>query len=218
MSVNLSTKLNGGILSTASGGTGNTTGAATSVAGGGANQIVYQTGSGTTSFITPATTGYLNWNGSAFAWTAVESSAAPGATITNDTTTNASYYPGMSSATSGSWTTAYTSNTKLYFNPSTGTLYSTIFQSLSDETAKDNITQISNSLATVNQLNGVEFTWKDNGKPSAGVIAQQLENILPALVATGDDGLKSVNYLGIIGYLIEAVKELTAKFEQLENK
>ena len=141
-----------------------------------------------------------------------------GATITNNTSTNASYYLGMSSATSGSWSTAYTSNTKLYFNPSTGTLYSTLFQSLSDETAKENIVTITNSLLTVNQLNGVEFTWKDNGKPSAGVIAQQLENILPALVATGDDGLKSVNYLGIIGYLIEAVKELTAKFEQLENK
>ena len=183
------------------------------ISGGTANQIPYQTGVGATGFITPSV-GYLNWTGSAFSWGTVSG----GATITNDIATNANYYPGLSSATSGSWTTAYTSNTKLYFNPSTGTLYSTLFQSLSDETAKENIVTITNSLLTVNQLNGVEFTWKDNGKPSAGVIAQQLENILPALVATGDDGLKSVNYLGIIGYLIEAVKELTAKFEQLENK
>jgi hypothetical protein len=149
---------------------------------------------------------------------ALGGSVNTGGTITNDTTTNASYYVGMASVTSGSWTTAYVSNTKLYFNPSTGTLYSTIFQSLSDESVKENITQISDGLSTVAQLNGVEFTWKDNGLPSAGVIAQQLEQILPALVTTDTAGLKSVNYSGIIGYLIEAVKELSAKVKQLENK
>jgi hypothetical protein len=143
---------------------------------------------------------------------------AGGATITNDTTTNATYYPSMTSATSGSMSTATVSNSKLYFNPSTGTLSSTIFDSLSDESVKDNISIISDSLSIINQLNGVEFTWKDNDKPSAGVIAQQLESVLPALVDTNSDtGLKSVNYSGIIGYLIEGIKELNSEIVELKK-
>lgn len=96
---------------------------ATNVAGGAANQIVYQSGSGATAFATaPTTSGtFLGWNGSALAW------AAAGATITDDTTTNASYYPVWANGTSGSLTTAYVSSTKLSFNPSTGLLTATGF-------------------------------------------------------------------------------------------
>lgn len=98
-------------------------GSATNVAGGAANQIVYNTGSGATAFATaPTSSGtYLGWNGSAFAW------SAAGATITDDTTTNASYYPVWANGTSGSLTTAYVSSTKLSFNPSTGLLTATGF-------------------------------------------------------------------------------------------
>jgi hypothetical protein len=93
-------------------------GSATNIAGGAANKIPYQTGSSTTSFIdAPTSSGTaLTWNGSAFAW------GAAGATITNDTTTNASYYPVWANATSGSMTTAYVTSTKFTFNPSTGVL------------------------------------------------------------------------------------------------
>lgn len=96
---------------------GNAAGA-TNVLGGAANKIVYQTGSNTTSFIdAPSSSGTaLTWNGSAFAWGTV------GATITNDTTTNATYYPVWANATSGSLTTAYITSTKFSFNPSTGVL------------------------------------------------------------------------------------------------
>lgn len=96
---------------------GNAAGA-TNVLGGAANKIVYNTGSGTTSFVdAPSSSNTaLTWNGSAFAW------GAAGATITDDTTTNATYYPVWANATSGSMTTAYVSSTKLSFNPSTGVL------------------------------------------------------------------------------------------------
>jgi hypothetical protein len=96
---------------------------ATNLAGGAANQLAYQSGSGATAFATaPTTSGtFLGWNGSALAW------AAAGATITNDTTTNASYYPVWANGTSGSLTTAYVSSTKLSFNPSTGVLTATGF-------------------------------------------------------------------------------------------
>ena len=50
------------------------------------------------------------------------------------------------------------------------------------------------------------------------MIAQQLEQILPHLVATSEDGLKSVNYAGLTAYLIEAVKVLAARVGQLESK
>ena len=69
----------------------------------------------------------------------------------------------------------------------------------------------------VNQINGVEFNWKDNGNKSAGVIAQQLEKILPHLVDE-NEGKKSVNYSGLIAYLIQSNKELAQRIEKLENK
>jgi hypothetical protein len=96
---------------------------ATNLAGGAANQIVYQSGSGATAFATaPATSNtFLGWNGSSLAW------AAAGSTISDDTTTNATYYPVWANGTSGSLTTAYVSSTKLSFNPSTGLLTATGF-------------------------------------------------------------------------------------------
>jgi hypothetical protein len=143
-----------------------------------------------------------------------------GATVSDDTTTNAStYYLTMSNnQTSGTLSSAVVSSTKLYYNPSTGTLNATGFNSLSDAIKKTGISTISYSVDTVNKLRGVEFYWIESGKKSAGVIAQELENILPHLVDTNDDGVKSVNYLGIIGYLIESVKELDARVKALENK
>jgi hypothetical protein len=69
----------------------------------------------------------------------------------------------------------------------------------------------------LNQLRGVKFTWKENDEKSVGVIAQEVEAILPELVK-GEEGDKSVNYSGLVGVLIEAVKELSARVEELENK
>lgn len=137
--------------------------------------------------------------------------------LSNDTTTNASYYPVWSTSTSGVPTNIYVSTTKLYFNPSTGTLNATIFNSLSDVTLKTNIKRIENATATINKIDGVEFDWKDNGKKSAGTIAQQLEQILPHLVDTSEDGTKTVNYSGLIAYLIESNKELHHRIEALES-
>lgn len=139
--------------------------------------------------------------------------AAAGATITDDTSTDASYYPSLETSTSGSSTAVKVSSTKLYFNPSTGTLNATTFNSLSDVAMKTNINPVTNAVGVINSIEGVEFDWKDNQEKSAGVIAQQLEQILPHLVATNKDGTKSVNYAGLTAYLIEAIKELSAKIK-----
>ena len=139
-----------------------------------------------------------------------------GATLSDDTSTNRTQYIGMATASTGSWTSAYVATTKLYFNPSTGTLSSTIFNSLSDISKKKDVSVISNALGIVTSLEGVTFNWKDNGQKSSGVIAQELEKVLPFLV-TEAEGVKSVNYNGLIGYLIEAVKELKAEVEKLKG-
>ena len=68
---------------------------------------------------------------------------------------------------------------------------------------------------TLTQLRGVSFDWKETGRGSYGVIAQELEEVLPELVNTGE--VKSVNYNGIIGVLIEAVKELKKEIEELKS-
>lgn len=156
---------------------------------------------------------YLVTNGSGtLSWSGV------GATVSNDTTTNATYYPTLATATSGSFSIARVSNTKLYFNPSTGVLNATSFNSLSDAAQKTNAVKIENATATLNKIDGVEFDWVETGNHSAGVIAQQLEKILPFLVNTNEDGVKSVNYSGLIAYLIESNKELSNRISVLENK
>jgi hypothetical protein len=140
-----------------------------------------------------------------------------GLTVSDDTTTNASYYPIIATATSGSQSAGKVSSTKLYFNPSTGTLNATIFNSLSDISKKTNIVKINDATETINKIVGVEFNWIDNNTKSAGVIAQELEKILPHLVAE-TDGIKSVSYSGLIAYLIESNKELHARICILESK
>ena len=143
---------------------------------------------------------------------------AGGASITDDTTTNASYYPAMYSVTTGSPSVVYTSSSKIYFNPSTGTLNSTIYNSLSDKNKKKNVKKIKGAIDVVNQLNGVEFQWKDTGVKSYGVIAQELEKVLPDLVTTDDKNNKSVNYNGLFGFLINAIKEQQKQIDDLKGK
>ena len=86
----------------------------------------------------------------------------------------------------------------------------------SDLNLKTNVNTIENSLDIVNSLRGVSFDWKVNGNKSYGVIAQELEEILPDLVTTKEN--KSVNYNGLVGVLLQAVKELSAEVEELKKK
>lgn len=90
------------------------------------------------------------------------------------------------------------------------------FNSTSDLDLKTNVNTIENPLDIVNSLRGVSFDWKMNGNKSYGVIAQELEQILPELVTTREN--KSVNYNGLVGVLIQAVKELSAEVEELKKK
>ena len=97
---------------------------------------------------------------------------------------------------------------------------------VSDRNLKTDIKNIDNALEKVNKLNGCTFTYTSDGKQSAGLIAQEVEEVLPSAVTTSklvfhgeeEKEYKVLQYDQTIGLLVEAVKELSAKVELLENK
>ena len=98
----------------------------------------------------------------------------------------------------------------------TGTCQATDFNSTSDIKLKTNIQTIEDPLAKLVQIEGVSFNWKEDNRPALGVIADQVQEILPELVTDGDP--KTVNYNGLIGLLIEAVKEQQVQITELKSK
>jgi hypothetical protein len=98
---------------------------------------------------------------------------------------------------------------------STGIITATDFNSASDIKLKENIQKIDNPIDKIIKIDGVRFDWKSDNKPSMGVIAQNIEEVLPELVS-GEDS-KTVNYNGIIGLLIECVKTQQKQIEDLSR-
>jgi hypothetical protein len=97
--------------------------------------------------------------------------------------------------------------------------------SSSDERLKENITPIENALEKVLSLTGVEFDWKPEYKDAhgyeghdTGVIAQQVQEIIPSAVRTNQTGFLAVRYEKLIGLLIEAMKEQQLQIEELRSK
>ncbi|HWR31877.1 MAG TPA: tail fiber domain-containing protein [Chitinophagaceae bacterium] len=91
--------------------------------------------------------------------------------------------------------------------------------SSSDMRLKKNISALQNSLQKILRLNGYHYNWIDRSRSSVlqtGVLAQEIEQEMPELVKTDEEGVKSVNYSGMIPYLIEAVKELKQENDQLK--
>ena len=98
----------------------------------------------------------------------------------------------------------------------TGIITAADFNSTSDIKLKTNIERISDPIEKVLQIDGVSFNWIGNGKPSLGVIADNVQEILPEIVTDGDP--KTVNYNGLIGLLIEAVKEQQNEINSLKER
>jgi hypothetical protein len=103
-------------------------------------------------------------------------------------------------------------NTALYVNGDV--------TAFSDSRVKAEVRVIDHALSKVEKVRGVTYIRSDlnDGKRYAGVIAQEVEEVLPEVVRTGDDGMKSVAYGNMVGLLIEAVKELSDKVKVLEAK
>lgn len=133
--------------------------------------------------------------------------------VSNDTTTDSLFYPVF---VNSDGIGPKTSTTKLQFNPSTGRLSATFLDSLSDENLKKDISTVDGAVDKVKQLRGVDYTWKESEEKSIGVIAQELREVLPELVSESENGL-SVNYNGIIGVLIEAIKEQQRQIDELKG-
>ena len=90
----------------------------------------------------------------------------------------------------------------------------------SDERLKENVNKIVNSKEVVNNLTGYSFDWKEEADREGkdfGVMAQDVEKVLPELVHERPDGFKSVDYVKLIPYLIEEVKRLDAEVEELKS-
>jgi len=100
--------------------------------------------------------------------------------------------------------------------------------STSDKRLKENIKPLDSALDKVLQISGVEFDWKElteeekktihgNQGHDVGVIAQEIEEVLPEVVTTRDSGYKAVKYEKIVPLLIEAIKEQQKQIEELKN-
>lgn len=100
----------------------------------------------------------------------------------------------------------------------------------SDARLKENITNISDALTKVSKINGVEYDWTDEyiqnhggedgyfvRKHDVGLIAQEVEQILPEIVAENNEGYKAIKYERVVALLVEAVKELKAEIEDLKK-
>jgi flagellar biosynthesis chaperone FliJ len=72
---------------------------------------------------------------------------------------------------------------------------------------KKNLVQIENAIDIVNQLNGYNYEWKNSDEKQIGLIAQEVEKVLPEAVSENEKGTKFLNYDGIIPVLTEAIKE-----------
>lgn len=94
----------------------------------------------------------------------------------------------------------------------------------SDERLKTKIEVIQDALAKIRQIDGVTFNWNEQAKEKsedireAGVLAQQVQQVLPEVVTERSDGYLAVHYDKIVSILIQAIKELDDKVKALENK
>jgi hypothetical protein len=191
--------------------------------------IVDQTSSATTHYVTltTATSGVaatlntsstkLSFQPSTGVMTVAGISGYAGAVaIAADNTTNATRFPIFVSAATGNLTP--TTDDGYTYNPNTGTLTAVILTASSDERLKENVRPITGALSLVKQLEGVLFNRIGQTAEEIGVIAQQVEKIVPQLVHTDDKGMKSVAYANAVALLIEAVKEQQNQIEELKGR
>ncbi len=99
----------------------------------------------------------------------------------------------------------------------TGSVTATGFYPSSSIALKTNVRTYGNALQTVKQLRGVRFDWKGSGKPSVGLIAEEVEGVVPEVVSHGGKSgeVTGLNYDSLVGVLVEAVKEQQAELAGL---
>jgi len=123
---------------------------------------------------------------------------------------------GIKFTANGASTLLHNNSEKLTTTTNGVTVTGTVTET-SDIALKENIQPLNNVLDKVKQLTGYQYNFKNSDKTSMGVIAQDVEKVFPELVQ-GEEGEKSLQYSGLVGALIESVKELSTKVDDLESK
>ena len=140
-------------------------------------------------------------------------------TTISDETTNATRYLTFLSASSGSASTLYVSSAKFTVNPSTGVLTTVSITESSSIALKENVAPIENALDSIMRLVGVTYDRRDGSKKDeAGLIAEEVDKILPNLVTKDQEGRPdAIHYTKLTAYLIEAVKSLKTEINSLKG-
>ena len=160
----------------------------------------------------------------------------PSITITNQGADTATYYPAITTATSGTVTGVSTASSKLSFQPSSGNLTITgrlggasasftgnmsaaTITETSSVMLKENISPIENALESIVQLAGKIYDRKDgSSKNEAGLIAEEVNEIIPNVVKKDESGNpESIHYSRLSAYLIEAVKSIKTEIDLLKK-
>ena len=166
-------------------------------ADGTANQALVTNASGTLSFATVTTT------------------------ITDNNSDSATNYIAFTTTTTGALSAARVATTTrpLTYQPSTGTLSSTIFTETSSVVLKENFRPIDDALDKILQLTGFIYDRKDGSiKNEVGLIAEDVNKIIPNVVGKDNQGNPSnIAYQRLTAYLIEAVKSLKQEIDQLKR-
>jgi len=132
----------------------------------------------------------------------------------SDDTANADRFVTFVSSATGAQTAQ--SNSAFKFNPSTGTLSSTIFNSTSDINFKKDLEKIDNALDKVKSLTGYTFTMIESNQRSTGLIAQDVKEVLPEAVIQAEDRM-TLAYGNMMGLIVEAIKELETQVRDIKN-
>lgn len=99
----------------------------------------------------------------------------------------------------------------------TGTMTATAYYASSDRNLKRNITPISDPFALLDGIEGKRYIWKKSRKPAYGIIAQDVEKVMPEAVRTIENGTKTVEYSQLIAPMLEAIKQLESRVRELER-
>jgi len=97
----------------------------------------------------------------------------------------------------------------------TGTHSATQFTATSDLAKKENLEVVDNALNKIDKLTGYTYNMKEDGSRKAGLIAQDVEKVLPEAV-DGDEGEKTLDYSATIALLVNAIKEQQQQIEELK--
>ena len=158
-------------------------------------------------FLSTNSSGTLSW-------------ASGALTVTDQTSSATTHYVGFTLSSSGSTTALNVSSTKLTFQPSTGTLSTTILTESSSAVLKENFNPIDNALEKIMELTGWIYDRKDGSQiREPGLVAEQVYPVIPNVVTLDANGNPAgINYSRFSAYLIEAVKSLKQEINELKGK